>query len=315
MTLLDEIEAVWKPEHVAQVDGWAADLERSLSCFAQASKRFKVTSPLDVYLTVSRAKQSTARFSVRFLGQEVAELIVKEEGVFLAISKKLAETNNDYFKIAEQGVFPWNCTRGIAFRKHFKQKVDQESVAVGVLEHRIEAEFLKQMARGDRGKFSGTLAGIQPVGLAGCRFQFPLPISASTGRPKNSRGNIDILARRGKGRGTRLSVWELKAPDKMASSIEQAYIYTVTLLKMLRSPSGSFWYQKVFGFKGDVPKKLTVESVVAVCFSSKNRKKEFEAKFDAFRQSAEHRVGEDEIKLCFAYYDYKPSSLKMEFMS
>lgn len=123
MTLLDEIEAAWKPEHVAKVDGWAADLEKSLSFFAKASKRFKVTSPLDVYLTVSRAKQSTARFSVRFLGQEVAELRVKEEGVLLAISKKLAETNNKYFEIAEQGVFPWNSPRGIAFRKHFKAVV------------------------------------------------------------------------------------------------------------------------------------------------------------------------------------------------
>jgi hypothetical protein len=312
MALLDDIEAAWTPEHVVTVEGWAADLEKNLSYFAKASKQFKVTSPLDVYLTVSRAKQSTARFSIRFLGQEVAELLVKED-ISLAINKKLAGTNKKYFEIAEQGVFLWNSARGIAFRKHFKA-INQKSTTVGVLEHRIEAEFLKQMARGDRGKFAGTLAGIQPISLAGCRFQFPLPISASTGKPKSSRGNIDILARRGNGRGTRLSVWELKAPDTMASSIEQAYIYAVTLLKMLRSPSGGFWYQQVFGFKGDVPKKLTVESVVAVSFSSESKKQKFEAKFDAFSQSAELRVGEDMIKLCFAYYDYKPSSLKMEFM-
>ena len=312
MALLEDIEATWAPEHVATVEGWAADLEKKLSRFAEASKQFKVTSPLDVYLTVSRAKQSTARFSLRFLGQEVAELVVKKD-VSLAISRRLAETNNKYFEIAEQGVFPWSSARGIAFRKHFKA-IDQKFTKVGVLEHRIEAEFLKQMARGERGKFGGTLAGIQPVSLAGCRFQFPIPISASTGKPKSSRGNIDILARRGSGRGTRLSVWELKAPDAMASSIEQAYIYAVTLLKMLRLPSGPFWYQHVFGFKGDIPKKLTVESVVAVCFSSENKKKKFEAKFNAFRQSAELCVGEDAIKLCFAYYDYKPSSLKVEFV-
>lgn len=312
MVLLDDIEATWTPENEATVTGWAAALEKNLCFFAEAAKRFKAPSPLDVYLTVNRAKQSIARFSLRFLGQEVAELVVKDE-IFLSISKKLAETNNRYFEIAEQGMLPWNSARGTAFRKHFKA-IDQKSTKVGVLEHRIESEFLKQMARGDRGKFGGTLAGIQPVSLAGCRFQFPLPISGSTGKPKSSRGNIDILARRGSGRGTRLSVWELKAPDTIASSIEQAYIYTVTLLKILRSPSGRFWYQHVFGFKGDVPKKLTVESVVAVSFSSEKMKQKFEAKFYAFQQSAKLLIGEDVIKLCFAYYDYKPSSLEMKSM-
>jgi hypothetical protein len=310
MTLLDEVEAAWTPKHDKMAADWATALENKLPQFLAASKRFKAPAPLDVYLTVSRAKQPTPKFSLRFLGQEVAELVVKDD-VMLKIGKELAATNAKYFGIPEKGVFAWNDARGIAFRKHFKS-LDHKSVKVGVPEHLVEAEFLKHMRKGGRGKFGGPKAGIQPVDLAGCRFQLPLPLSASSGSPKDSRGSIDILARRGSGRGTRLSVWELKAPDKTASAIEQAYIYAVTLLKVLRSSSGEFWYRTVFGFNGKVPKRLTVEAVVAVSLSTDERKEKFESAFEAFRTNVQLQVGDDSIKLLFAYYDHKPRSLKID---
>jgi hypothetical protein len=52
---------------------------------------------------------------------------------------------------------------------------------------------------------------------------------------------------------------------------------------------------------------------VAVSFTSKRKKEQFEAKFEKFSQSAELRVGDDAIKLCFAYYEYTPTSLTLEF--
>lgn len=151
-----------------------------------------------------------------------------------------------------------------------------------------------------------TLAGIQPVTLAGCRFQFPLPLSGNSGEPKPSRGNLDMLARRGTGRGTRLSVWELKVPDARAFPIEQAYIYAVTLINVLRSSSGEFWFRNIFGFQGRLPRKLIVESVVAVSFTRDATKKAFEDKHRAFRKEVPLELGPDSIKLCAAYYQRNP---------
>ncbi len=72
--------------------------------------------------------------------------------------------------------------------------------------------------------------------------------------PKPTNGNIDILARRGTGKGTKISIWELKRPQTTAHAISQAYIYSVTLLKMLRTPqSGDIWYQDIIGFGRKVP--------------------------------------------------------------
>lgn len=161
------------------------------------------------------------------------------------------------------------------------------------------------------------LQSIQPVSLAGCRFQFPLPLSASSGAPKDSRGNIDILARRGSGRGTKLSVWELKKPEVADRAIEQAYIYAVTLQKLLRSPSGNFWYQKVFGFKGAVPSKIVIESVAAVSLKSDKKRRKIESEFQALLSSTQFQVGNDLIVPHLVYYDFEPkqesSHLKLSF--
>jgi hypothetical protein len=62
--------------------------------------------------------------------------------------------------------------------------------------------------------------------LGGFPFQFPLPISGNTGVPKLTDGNIDILARRGSGKGTKISVWELKRPNTTAHAISQLPIST-----------------------------------------------------------------------------------------
>jgi hypothetical protein len=210
-----------------------------------------------------------------------------------------------YFGISKKGEFPWRGPEAAEFRKHFKN-LDPFNQKGRIQEHSIESEFLMQMADDTAKKFDGTLKNIQPVLWAGCPFQFPLPISGSRGVPKPTEGNIDILARCGTGKGTRISIWELKKPGTTAKAIEQVYIYSVTLIKMLRSASGAEWYQDIIGFKGKVPDKLTIESVIAVRIKSQRQQDIFTSKIQKFKSENSLNIGNDTIKTCVAYYEENP---------
>ncbi len=303
MDLLDQIEACWKEaEAETLVDKWAAQLKNNKPKIIEAVKTFREWDPLHVYLTVTKAMNPHVSFSLRYQGQEVAILKINGD-VRIKISADTAKNNEKYFNLNTESEFLWRSDEGANFRKYFKNpKLDKKG---RIHEHRIESEFLKQMSDNTSKKFDGTLKGIQPVLLADCPFQFPLPISGNTGIPKATRGNIDILARRTPVGGiTRISIWELKKPGNPGHAIEQAYIYAVTLIKMLRSKeSGKIWYQDIIGFSGDIPDKLTIESVVAV--SIKNQAA-FTAKLQKFKENNILQVGSDTIKLVVAYYQEDP---------
>lgn len=307
MTLLDQIEGHWKTIQAdRKVANWAKQLRDNEAAIQGAAKKFHEWKPLHVYLSVTQAMKPKISFSLRYQGQEVASLAVKDNGVYLVISTKTASTNKKYFDIDTQGNFLWGSVVAAKFRKDFKS-LDPLNKKGKVQEHRVESEFLKQMADDTGGKFNGTLKNIQPVLLAGCPFQFPLPISGNTGKPQPKNGHIDILARRGTGKGTRISIWELKKPGTTAHAIEQAYIYSVTLIKMLRSTSGAFWYQNIIGFKGKVPNKLVIESVIAVCIKTEPGRLAFTSKLQKFKAENSLKVGNnDTIKLYVAYYEEEP---------
>jgi len=309
MTLLQQIEGLWTTN---QADGiaakWAKKLKDNEATVRESAKKFHEWHPLHVYLSVTRAMNASISFSLRYQGQEVASLSVKKgDDIHLVISPKTAENNKKYFNIINKpGEFLWRGKDAADIRKQFKNPNHLNGKG-RVPEHRVESEFLKQMADDTSGKFDGTLNNIQPVLWAGCPFQFPLPISGNTGVPKFGKGNIDILARHGSGKGTKISIWELKKPNTTAHAIEQAYIYSVTLIKMLRSkPWGDFWYNNIIGFKGKVPDKLSIESVVAVSIKSERSKRAFTAKLQEFKAKNSLKVGNDSIKLFVAYYQEGP---------
>jgi hypothetical protein len=306
MTLLEQIEGHWTKEALDdKVAKWAKQLSDNEDTVREAAKKFHEWQPLRVYLSVTRAMNPRVSFSLRYQGQEVASLAVKGHDVNLVISRENAKNNMEYFQIDKQDKFSWKSLDAVTFRKEFKNV--RPLKALRSQEHRVESEFLKEMANDTSKKFNGTLKNIRPVLLAGCPFQFPLPISGNTGVPRPGKGNIDILARRGTGKGTRISIWELKKPGTTAHAIEQAYIYSVTLIKMLRSkPWGDFWYKNIIGFKGKVPHKLTIESVVALSIKSEGNRRAFTSKLKEFKAANSLKVGNDTIKLYVAYYEEAP---------
>jgi hypothetical protein len=99
----------------------------------------------------------------------------------------------------------------------------------------------------------------------------------------------------------------------MRSVIADSYIYGVTVLKMLRSKkSGSLWYNDVFGFKRRMPKKLTIECVVAV--NLQGRKAEnFSSELRRFMSENSLQVGGDTIEFYLANYTEKEGSPSIDF--
>jgi hypothetical protein len=314
VNLSEQVEHLWHQGAEAKAAGWAEKLRDAKEAILLAKQQFHECYPLKLYLSYTTATKSRIYFSLRYLGQEVATLRVDMCGdVYIKISSKTAAVNENLCDINLVGEHPWRGVKAREFRRHF-QHLDHRKYHSSVKseEHHVESEFLRHMKDPTYGKFNGTLRGIQPVMLAGFPFQFPVPISGNTGVPKLTNGNIDILARRGAGKGTKISVWELKRPDTTANAISQAYIYSVTLLKMLRAhQSGNIWYQDIIGFGCKVPNKLAIESVVAVSIADDRKRQMFEDKLRIFKSENPLYIGNDTINLHIAHYRKDPLTVDM----
>lgn len=296
-----------------ELDSWLRALEQGKEIIKQARKQFHQWNPLRVYVSVTKVRSSKSRvlFSLRFFGQEVAELVVKTGEVKLRLIKRHSKQNIECFNRPPMvGDFEWNGQVAREFRSYFKKKAQSSSgkpEEVRSIEHRVESKFIKEMIKGS-GKFGVAGLEIQPVTIAGCPLQFPVPISASTGMPNNKGyGNIDILARhRGNDNRTRLSVWELKKPNTYNHPASQAYIYAITLLHILRhTKNGSRWYA-LFGCKRPIPKSLEIEAVVAI---TEDKQKRFNKEKAVLQKDTSFDIDGDRIRLYVAYYEEKAQSI------
>lgn len=273
MDLYEETKALWTSAKAAEWQARATELTDGISALEAAAAKFREWAPLRFYVNVSKM-QSAARprsrsvsFSLRFRGQDVADVIVSkpDRAVMLSVSADHEKHNLDYFDVGTpQGRCRWDSGKARAFREVFRG-VDPKRRGRSP-EHGIESRIIEELEATSRArKFGGTLGDVRHCGLG--RHEFPLqysvPISANTGRPLPTGGFIDILVRRGRGRGTHLSVWEVKKDRVTAHALQQAYIYAVTLALMLRGPGGQEWYE-LFGFHGKLPKKLEIEAVAVV---------------------------------------------------
>ena len=287
-----------------KICGWVNDVNKNKSKAENARKRFHEWDSLRVYTSVTRIKNNPRYFSLRFLGQEVAEIRVYENGeVKLAISKEHVDWNSKYFDLScKKDIIDWDSKAAKVFRDKFKSLAGQK-LPTHSLEHQIETEIIKEM------KAPPSKSGIpnaQPVYIAECPLQVPLPIKGASGKPEKSDrgGNMDILARRRVNGIVRLSVWELKKPklskSEIVKAIKQSIIYSTTLIMMLRSRCGKEWYDLI-GFRGGIPKKIEVEAVLTI---ASNQKKLLNEAIGSLSKSA-LAPGNDIIMPHVAYYDYQ----------
>jgi len=276
----------------------------------QANKHlFNQWNPLRVYISMGEVRQSKPKFSVRFLGQEVGNIIVEDGGPMLLITPKHYENNHAWFAKHHPrgaggfgllpGKYEWNKAEARKYRRDFKDIRHNPDVKPGITEHRLESAIIEEMASGKKSKFDGKVGFILPVTVATCPLQFPLPVSASTGYPVLNFGHIDILARRGYARNVRLSVWELKRPGTLSHAVKQVYIYTLTLRHILKSRHGKEWYI-LCGLASNVPAKLHIEAVVAI---TEDKEKEFRKQYEHLVAENPLRIGDDQISFFVAFYE------------
>jgi len=315
--LAARIEKLWEENEIRfekEIENWFQILEQGKETITRARKKFHKWDPLRVYVSVTKVKSSKTRtrFSLRFYGQEVGELCVKNGSVTLKLIKSHSEHNRRFFNSEfKSGDYEWNGQEAKRFRSFFKEIAVTSNGKPNIksIEHRIESKFIQEMLKGS-GKFKVPGLEIKPVTIAGCPLQFPVPIAANTGEPKPGHGNIDILARhRGRNKKTRISVWELKKPSVYDHPASQAYIYALTLLHILRrTKNGPGWY-RLFGFKSPIPKPIEIEAVVAITSDKKNM---FEREKNKLERYTPFNIDGDKIELYAAYYIEKPRSIEFE---
>ncbi|MBL0226789.1 MAG: hypothetical protein IPQ16_14795 [Geobacteraceae bacterium] len=329
MNVHAEVEKIWKDNSESiekRIGRWVDDLlsKKRKDAIIKARKQFHQWDPLKIYTSVSQAsKKGLPEFSVRYCGQEIAKLKQRNDNNhYLVFSDDHMRTNvcfqfpPEYMVLnGDKKGIHWSSPEATEIRKFFTEHPQWKAPSNSASEHFIESIIIGQMKSRTSSKFGGALKGIQPVLLHGVLpFQVPVPFSACSGKPILSpRGSIDILARRrGSDGQVRLSVWELKKPGKIDHSVFQSYIYSVVLLKMLRSSSKNAWYE-LFGFSRELPKSLEIESVVLL---SEKMRGQYEKQLEKLLDSNPLTIvngtdnSMDKIKLACAFYDDETLKLK-----
>ena len=271
-------------------------------------KNFREWAPLYFYTCISLAAEAGNRLvlDVRYMGQNVARLTCGENGQ-ATISTKGSDYNYD---ANNRGHFEckipldhedWKGKEAAAFRKHFR---DREQVRndgkKGNAEHNIESLLLTEFSKRGEDK---ALRGIQPVRFAGIRFAMPTALSASKGLrlAEKKGGGVDILARVGSGRHTRLCVIEVKdeydAKEPPQKVLQQAVAYAVFIRELLRSEAGPLWW-RLFGFRGEMPAPLTLYAACAMPTQGSSGKPDDES-FAGTRLD----VGGDSIECHYIYFN------------
>ncbi len=243
----------------------------------KAGKMFGKSPNLDIYTSVSRTKNTTkdkASFDMRYNGQRVAMITVNinNRTIFLKPEKPNASTYMDYPDALDKiEPIEWTCGLAKQFRAYFASS--PKMIKCKNIEHSLESQLIKQFSLSkSKGKH---LVNIQPVKLLGKPFQMPTPLGAcgaKTGKIEYSNGSgggIDILTRHGKGRGTFLTVIELKDECKRSErpeiAIKQAIAYaTFTRFLLRNNDAGAEDWWNFFGFTGSIPEQLKIKVVIAM---------------------------------------------------
>ena len=286
---------------------------------------FRSPGELFPYITLSIAKQNCSvsgrdkrKYFLRYLGQNVADILVsnKNETREIFFSTKEYQNSNEknfkYDKVHDNN--NWNSESGKIFRKFFNGYKERIDGSKRNEEHRIQNLLLRELAK-KKGE-EKYIKFIQPVRLQGCFLEIPTPFAASNHNPTYAAhrgGGIDILARVGHGRTTRLGVIEVKDENKPGENIfdvlNQAVTYACFIHKLLRSESGKEWC-RLFGYSKPeeiLCKPIIIDAIAAmpdilpkdtILFQGKKRMRV--------------KVGEDLIELHFISFEDNKAENKLE---
>lgn len=268
------------------------DIDMQMAENDRCRKLFHVNSPLYVYSSISKAKNSRCEYDLRFKGQSVATLKVDKNNKLTVIPK---ESVSKYFEINTSSSFDWLSSEARTFRKHFSALPDDSKTKSPehAIENKLLAEFCKSQSLGKK------IVNIQPVKLNGMFFQMPTPLSASSSQIKYagvSGGGIDILSRvrvvnKRANENSELVVFEVKDENKNSEPVNrvicQAVAYGVFIARLLTI--NNLWLKK-FSINGN-PKTINIATLMP--------KGQAGGSFERLR----FPVGNYEIELHTLYFD------------
>lgn len=281
--------------------GYAKDISVNKPVIESVKKRFREWSPLRLYLTVTEAKKAkhSVIFDLRYLGQTVAELTANIDKGLKLSTKGYERTNHDHFccDICLSAA-DWTSDDATKFRMFFRNRKGLRNAAKRKNdEHRLESQLLTEFSK--MKSKEKPLLRIQPVKIAGVRFPIPTYVQASNHKKVDiGYGHIDILARTGTGgKATHLCIMELKDENEKKELpkevMKQAIAYATFIRELLRSNSGSVWWE-LFGFRAEIPEQLDLYAAI-VMPSNKNN--------DTTFGNMELSIENDTIKLRYIYFD------------
>lgn len=258
---------------------YADQIKKNEVGYKENKKKFQVNTPLTAYSTIGKVMSDSKTFlyDLRFAGQSVGTISVKNDNVKLTISDENAKYARDKFGFKDSKAFSgveWKTDKGAqTFRRFFYGLKNSEKLKVKSQEHRLENLILIEFFKKRRAQ-NKLLCNIQPVRLGGLFFQLTTPLKASSHKPElkltkgengANGGGIDILARaRHLSNEVRLTIIELKDENKPSEPqrdvMFQALTYATFVAHLLRSKSGEKWWN-IFGFKGATKQHIDLNVV------------------------------------------------------
>lgn len=258
----------WKKRYEKYATGI---IEKGTPKIEQCRKKFRVPDPLACYLTLGNSINGKPVFDLRYLGQSVGEIQIKEDRPILVVSTGKAE-NSDKFFGYDVGPCdePWATgAKAKAFREFYKNRVDKSKFSKQH-EHMVEARLFQELAK-TRG-LDKQLKQIQPIKFANCFTHMKTALAASHANEgeisvSEHGGEIDIFCRRKVGNESRLTVIEVKdKPERNESFKEamfQAIAYAVFIRELIHTPHGSKWLG-IWGINNIKTSGITINAVVAI---------------------------------------------------
>jgi len=276
-------------------------------------------------LTVSFSDIDKNCIRVRYLGQMIAMINIRSNGIYMSTVNKTREENNErHFdcNIVLRNEL-WGSEKVKNFLTHFKglPKRDNEIVT----SHKVEEDRLEDLiVYRFRKDSQNSSSGFFPVNISGITFKFHTPIKGSGHNKGNyiSSGpsHVDILARYRSNDADeeRLCIIELKdenVPNEPVEMVvQQALVYAVFIRELLRSESGELWW-RFFGFDTPLPEKLVLIAAsmmpdVSAEYSSSN----VDEVFGGYQLHLEEG-SDDVIELHYIYFNKEENGVGVTKMS
>ncbi len=271
--VLSRVRNALTGEKLRQLDDIASRIVKAEEEFRGFLRAIRKRPTATFYVNISKLNRLDrgATLSVRVSGVECGEVHLSKRRSERTFTPKHTEDHFAGCWTARTRRLPW---RDAFVRRYLEAAAKQ--VLSGDLMHRecgVEAALIRELRE-------GRLRYNKPVlfpSKSGVPYQFPVPITARDEiRPAMGKhaGHVDVLARHGRGRTSRLRIFEVKRPDAgdAPGALDQAVAYAVALDCLLRRGHA---YRKLLGY----PKYLgRLEATAVVADSNAARSEMSRAK-------------------------------------